>query len=59
MKHPSAKAISIDKLIKDYSTAYFWEALACYITQLSHANDPIPLHSQALDVFAQDIHFPF
>jgi hypothetical protein len=59
MKHPSAKAISIDKLVEDYGATYFWEALAHYITQLSHANDPIPLRSQALDVFAQDVHFPF
>ncbi|KAG2118250.1 hypothetical protein BD769DRAFT_1672359 [Suillus cothurnatus] len=58
-KHPTAKAISIDKLVEDYSATYFCEALACYITQLNHANDPIPLHSQALDVLAQDIHFPF
>jgi hypothetical protein len=58
-KHPSAKAISIDKLVEDYGATYFREALARYITQLSHANDPIPLRSRALDVFAQDVHFPF
>jgi hypothetical protein len=58
-KHPTAKAISIDKLVEDYSATYFHEVLACYITQLNHANDPIPLHSQALDVLVQDVHFPF
>ncbi|KAG1743776.1 hypothetical protein EDD22DRAFT_982113 [Suillus occidentalis] len=58
-KHPTAKAVSIDKLIEDYGATYFREALAHYITQLNHANDPIPLHSQTLDVLAQDVHFPF
>ncbi|KAG1814167.1 hypothetical protein DFJ58DRAFT_740000 [Suillus subalutaceus] len=58
-KHPTAKAVSIDKLIEDYSATYFCEALARYITWLGHADDPIPLHSQALDVLAHNIHFPF
>jgi hypothetical protein len=58
-KHPTAKAVSIDKLVKDYGATYFCEALARYITQLNHANDSIPLHSQTLDVLAQDVHFPF
>ncbi|KAG1759185.1 hypothetical protein EDD22DRAFT_981132 [Suillus occidentalis] len=58
-KHPTAKAVSIDKLIEDYGATYFHEELARYITQLNHANDPIPLHSQTLDVLAQDVHFPF
>ncbi|KAG1843444.1 hypothetical protein F4604DRAFT_1884612 [Suillus subluteus] len=58
-KHPTAKAVSIDKLIEDYGATYFREALACYITQLNHTNDPIPLRSQTLDVLAQDVHFPF
>ncbi|KAG2349243.1 hypothetical protein BDR05DRAFT_1028905 [Suillus weaverae] len=58
-KHPSAKAISIDKLVEDYGATYFCEALAHYITQLNHASDPIPLRSQTLDVLAQDVHFPF
>ncbi|KAG1737132.1 uncharacterized protein EDB91DRAFT_1237953 [Suillus paluster] len=59
VKHPSAKAISIDKLVEDYGATYFREALAHYITQLNHANDSIPLGSQTLDVLAQDVHFPF
>ncbi|KAG1733447.1 hypothetical protein EDB19DRAFT_2001708 [Suillus lakei] len=58
-KHPSAKAISIDKLVEDYGATYFREALARYITQLNHASNPIPLRSQTLDVLAQDVHFPF
>ncbi|KAG1865424.1 hypothetical protein F4604DRAFT_1586067 [Suillus subluteus] len=58
-KHPTAKAVSIDKLIEDYGATYFREALARYITQLNHTNDPIPLRSQTLDVLAQDVHFPF
>ncbi|KAG1828883.1 hypothetical protein DFJ58DRAFT_719762 [Suillus subalutaceus] len=58
-KHPTAKAVSIDKLIEDYGATYFREALARYITQLNHASDPIPLRSQTLDVLAQDVHFPF
>ncbi|KAG1789747.1 uncharacterized protein HD556DRAFT_1520758 [Suillus plorans] len=58
-KHPSAKAISIEKLVEDYGATYFREALARYITQISHANDPIPLRSQTLDALARDVHFPF
>ncbi|KAG1791568.1 uncharacterized protein HD556DRAFT_1432897 [Suillus plorans] len=58
-KHPSAKAVSIDNLVEEYGATYFREALARYITQLSHANDPIPLRSQTLDALARDIHFPF
>ncbi|KAG1810188.1 uncharacterized protein HD556DRAFT_1428325 [Suillus plorans] len=57
-KHPSAKAVNIDKLIEDYGTTYFHEALARYITQLSHTNDPC-LSSQTLDVLAHDVHLPF
>ncbi|KAG1730425.1 uncharacterized protein EDB91DRAFT_1239108 [Suillus paluster] len=54
-KHPSAKAVSIDKLVEDYGATYFREALARYIVQLNHANDPITLSGQALDVLALDI----
>ncbi|KAG1896131.1 uncharacterized protein F5891DRAFT_1193363 [Suillus fuscotomentosus] len=57
-KHPSAKAINIDKLIEDYGATYFREALARYITQLSHTNGPC-LSSQTLDVLAHDVHLPF
>ncbi|KAG0693995.1 hypothetical protein DFH29DRAFT_985378 [Suillus ampliporus] len=59
MKHPSAKAINIDKLVEDYGATYFHKALACYITQLNHTNDPIPFCSQTLDVLASSVHFPF
>ncbi|KAG2154472.1 uncharacterized protein EDB93DRAFT_1320123 [Suillus bovinus] len=58
-KHPSAKAVSIQKLIDDYGATYFREALARYITQVSHTNDPNPPHGLALDVLAHDIHLPF
>jgi hypothetical protein len=44
IKHLTVKAVSIDKLVEDYGATYFRESLAHYITQLSHANDPIPLH---------------
>ncbi|KAG2031147.1 hypothetical protein BDR03DRAFT_994793 [Suillus americanus] len=47
-KHPTAKAVTIDRL-----------ALARYITQLRHAKDPNPLHERALEILARDIHFPF
>ncbi|KAG2131435.1 uncharacterized protein EDB93DRAFT_1323215 [Suillus bovinus] len=54
-KHPSAKAVNIDKLVKDYGTTYFCEVLAHYITQLNHAN----AHTRTLDVLARDVHLPF
>ncbi|KAG1740645.1 hypothetical protein EDB19DRAFT_1908395 [Suillus lakei] len=43
-KHPTAKAVTIDRLVDDYGATFFREALARYITQLKHAKDPNPLH---------------
>ncbi|KAG1810876.1 uncharacterized protein BJ212DRAFT_1448568 [Suillus subaureus] len=48
-RHPSAKAVSIQKLVEDYGATHFCEALAHYIA----------CHSQALENLAGDIHFPF
>ncbi|KAG2136520.1 uncharacterized protein EDB93DRAFT_1303272 [Suillus bovinus] len=45
-KHPTAKAVSIQKLVEDYGATHFREALAHYI-------------DRALDQLAGDIHFPF
>ncbi|KAG1734654.1 hypothetical protein EDD22DRAFT_982451 [Suillus occidentalis] len=58
-KHPTAKAVTIDRLVDDYGATFFHEALAHYITQLRHAEDPNPLHERALEILARDIHFPF
>jgi hypothetical protein len=58
-KHPTAKAVTIDRLVDDYGATFFREALARYITQLRHAEDPNPLHERALEILARDIHFPF
>ncbi|KAG1739364.1 hypothetical protein EDD22DRAFT_787098 [Suillus occidentalis] len=58
-KHPSAKSVSLEKLAMDYGATHFRDALARFITQQSRGNDPAPLDSQALDVLARDIHFPF
>lgn len=58
-KHPTAKAVTIDRLVDDYGATFFREALARYITQLRHAKDPNPLHERALEILARDIHFPF
>ncbi|KAG1869020.1 hypothetical protein DFJ58DRAFT_857358 [Suillus subalutaceus] len=57
-KNPSAKAVSMDQPIEDYSATYFREALACFITQLNRTNDPC-LSSQTLDALAHNVHFPF
>jgi len=58
-KHPTAKAVTIDKLVDDYGATFFHEALACYITQLRYAEDPNLLHERALEILAHDIHLPF
>ncbi|KAG2356047.1 hypothetical protein BDR07DRAFT_1301436 [Suillus spraguei] len=58
-KHPSAKSVSLEKLATDYGATHFRDALARFIAQQSRGNDPAPLDSQALDVLARDIHFPF
>jgi len=58
-KHPSAKAVSIQSLIEDYGATYFREALAHYIARQHPTNHPIPIRGRALDVLAQDVHFPF
>jgi len=58
-KHPSAKAVSFQKLVEDYGATHFHEALTRYIAQQNRGNHPAPLHSQELDVLARSIHFPF
>jgi hypothetical protein len=40
-KHPSAKAVSIQRLICDYGATYFREALARYIAQQQNPNEAI------------------
>lgn len=47
-KHPSAKAVSLQKLVDDYGATHFREALARYIAR-----------GQELDDLAIDVHFPF
>ncbi|KAG2126326.1 uncharacterized protein EDB93DRAFT_1243842 [Suillus bovinus] len=49
-KHPTAKAVTIDKLVDDYSATLFCEALSRYIMQLRHAKNPNPLHARALEI---------
>ncbi|KAG1879758.1 hypothetical protein F4604DRAFT_1879992 [Suillus subluteus] len=58
-KHPSAKAVSIQKLVDDYGATHFREALACYIARHNSPNDSQPLRGHALDDLASDVHFPF
>ncbi|KAG2124671.1 hypothetical protein DEU56DRAFT_963354 [Suillus clintonianus] len=58
MKHPSAKAVSLQKLINDYGATYFREALARYIARLNCSPHHVP-QGQELDDLAIDIHFPF
>lgn len=57
MKHPSAKAVSIQKLVDDYGVTYFCEALAYYIAQHNSPNNSQPLQGHALDNLASDGHF--
>ncbi|KAG1857800.1 hypothetical protein F4604DRAFT_1882977 [Suillus subluteus] len=59
MKHPSVKAVSMQKLVDDYGATYFREVLARYIAQHNSPNDSQPLRGHALDDLASDVHFPF
>ncbi|KAG2081953.1 hypothetical protein BD769DRAFT_1633506 [Suillus cothurnatus] len=58
-KHPSAKAVSIQKLVEDYGATHFREALARYVARHGQSNHPAPLRNRALDHLAGDIRFPF
>ncbi|KAG1883893.1 uncharacterized protein F5891DRAFT_1133319 [Suillus fuscotomentosus] len=56
-KHPSAKAVPIQKLITDYGATYFRQALARYIAQQQNPNEVIT--RQRLENLAAGIHLPF
>ncbi|KAG2123739.1 hypothetical protein DEU56DRAFT_745168 [Suillus clintonianus] len=58
-KHPSMRAVSIQKLIEDYGATHFRDALAHYIAHHSQGNNPVPLRGQALENLAHNVHFPF
>ncbi|KAG1838882.1 hypothetical protein F4604DRAFT_1941109 [Suillus subluteus] len=55
-KHPSVKAVSIQKLITDYGTTYFREALAQYIIQQQNPDNVMTC--QRLENLAASIHLP-
>ncbi|KAG1821445.1 hypothetical protein EV424DRAFT_1539024 [Suillus variegatus] len=56
-KHPSAKAVPIQKLITDYGATYFRQALTRYIAQQQNPNEVIT--RQRLENLAAGIHLPF
>ncbi|KAG1853554.1 hypothetical protein C8R48DRAFT_749627 [Suillus tomentosus] len=56
-KHPSAKAVPIQKLITDYGATYFRQALARYIAQQQNPNEVITC--QRPENLAAGIHLPF
>ncbi|KAG1778870.1 hypothetical protein EV702DRAFT_1092734 [Suillus placidus] len=56
-KHPSVKAVPNQKLITDYGTTYFRQALARYIAQQQNPNEAIT--RQRLENLAAGIHLPF
>ncbi|KAG1851214.1 hypothetical protein C8R48DRAFT_750017 [Suillus tomentosus] len=56
-KHPSAKAVPIQKLITNYGATYFRQALARYIAQQQNPNEVIT--RQHLENLAAGIHLPF
>ncbi|KAG2129435.1 hypothetical protein DEU56DRAFT_741345, partial [Suillus clintonianus] len=55
-KHPSAKAVPIQKLVTEYGATYFREALARYVTQL---RNPEATTRHRLEDLAATIHLPF
>ncbi|KAG2345891.1 hypothetical protein BDR05DRAFT_1012129 [Suillus weaverae] len=56
-KHPSAKAVSIQRLISDYGATYFREALARYIAQQNHFDET--LSHRRLEDLAASVLLPF
>ncbi|KAG2029601.1 hypothetical protein BDR03DRAFT_936813 [Suillus americanus] len=58
-KHPTAKAVSIQKLVEDYGATHFREALAHYIVHKHRGDHSVLLRDRELDHLAGDIHFPF
>ncbi|KAG2071645.1 hypothetical protein BDR04DRAFT_1128078 [Suillus decipiens] len=56
-KHPSPKAVPIQRLISDYGAIYFREALARYIAQQNHLNET--LSHQRLEDLAANVILPF
>lgn len=56
-KHPSAKAVPIQRLISDYGAIYFREALARYIAQQNHLNET--LSRRRLEDLAANVVLPF
>ncbi|KAG1880264.1 hypothetical protein C8R48DRAFT_767066 [Suillus tomentosus] len=56
-KHPSAKAVPIQRLISDYGAIYFREALARYIAQQNHLNET--LSRRHLENLAANVVLPF
>ncbi|KAG2345890.1 hypothetical protein BDR05DRAFT_1012126 [Suillus weaverae] len=56
-KHPSAKAVSIQRLISDYGATYFREALAQYIAQQNHFDET--LSRRRLKDLAASVLLPF
>lgn len=55
-KHPSAKSVSIQKLITDYGATYFREAFARYIIQQQNPDNAMT--QQRLENLAAGIHLP-
>ncbi|KAG2109509.1 hypothetical protein DEU56DRAFT_874502 [Suillus clintonianus] len=56
-KHPSARAVSFQRLISDYGATYFHEALARYVAQQNHLDEP--LSRRRLEDLAANILLPF
>ncbi|KAG2129636.1 hypothetical protein DEU56DRAFT_973571 [Suillus clintonianus] len=56
-KHPSMKAVPIQKLITEYGATYFREALARYVAQLHHPHEATT--RRRLEDLAAAIHLPF
>ncbi|KAG2341299.1 hypothetical protein BDR05DRAFT_949884 [Suillus weaverae] len=58
-KHPTAKAVSFQKMVEDYGATHFREALARFIVHKRRGDHSVPLRDQELELLAGDIHFPF
>ncbi|KAG2145801.1 hypothetical protein DEU56DRAFT_971548 [Suillus clintonianus] len=56
-KHPSMKAVPIQKLITEYGATYFREVLARYVAQLHHPHEATT--RRRLEDLAAAIHLPF
>ncbi|KAG2107749.1 hypothetical protein DEU56DRAFT_717937, partial [Suillus clintonianus] len=57
-KHPSIKAVTLDKVVNEYGATYFRESLACYVVKATLPTNTT-IRPRQLEDQAADIYIPF